>query len=767
MLRKKLLLSLVLFSLIVFCTFQFAFLYFEKRNENALQQALTSIVSAYAQNLHLRLTDGLSALNTLESILFMEEYRPDQFNYWGGVILEANPSVSAVQLAPDGVVSYIVPLQGNEGAIGHDLFADPRRAIGAKKAVETRSITFIGPVRLIQSGEMAVIARKPVFRTVEDEETFWGFVIVLIEVGGLIPREMDLSHDHSVAWRLLGDDPDMGQEGGRPLIAESDDAPVVTQWDISYDIAVPNGTWQMQIASDEALKSGFALRQGVVILLTALFAAFFAMQQTKVIRRNEQIKAGERQAKQEREQFLSILNSIPEIIYVSDFDTHEIFFANQKMKELIGRDIAGEQCFKAVRGKDEECRDCTKKMLSLSGEPSFSEEYLSNFDKHFYVMNRTIQWTSAKKARFQLAIDITQRKQFEEDLKASEERFRLAFAHANDGVCIVGLDGRFLQVNQRMSEIFGYSIEELESMTVNDLAHPEDVNVSPKFIQRSLSGEVSSSVFEKRYIHKNGDVIWGQVSSSIIRNYQEEPLHFVSHVQDITEKKQLEELKADVDRIMRHDLKTPLNGIIGLPEIMKMEGGLSEDQISLLDLIEKTGQDMLHMIDFSLDFFKMETGRYDYVPLAVDALEVLENISGQKKSQMNARKLSLEITVDGVPLEHGAKLYVPSQRRLLFSMLGNLVTNAIEASPDGGRITINLHKGDPTTIAIGNKGAVPEHIRNSFFQKYSTFGKKRGTGLGTYSAKVIADAMGYDVQMQTWDEEDMTEVRVVIPNSMH
>lgn len=763
--HKKLIIPLVLFSVIVFCTFQFAFLYYEKQNDSALQQTLTSIASAYAQNLHLRLTDSLSALNTLESMLIMEEYSPVQFDYWGEIILEANPNVSAVQIAPDGVVSYIVPIQGNEKAMGHDLLADKRRDSGALKAIKSRSITFIGPVRLIQSGQMAVIARKPVFKNIAGKEAFWGFVIVLIEVDGLIPKEMGSSSGHSVVWRLLGQDPDRNQGDARPLIAQSEDAGTVTKWDVSYNITVPNGVWQMQIASADVSNFGFAVGQSMVILLTALFATFYAIQQIKVFRKNEMIIAEEKRAKTERKQFLSILDSIPEIIYVSDVETHEILFANQKMKDLLGRDVTGEKCFQVVHGKEQKCTNCKSELISYNVEPCFSEEYRPFWEKHFYVMTRTIQWTNVNRARFELAIDITSRKQFEAALKLSEERFRLAFDNANVGVCIVGLDRSFLQVNRRMCEILGYSREELESMTVNDLAHPEDVNISPRFIQRSMSGEVSNSVFEKRYIHKNGDIVWGQVSSSIIRNDKGEPLHFVSHLQDITERKQLEELKADVDRIMRHDLKTPLNGIIGLPDILKMEGGLNQEQLSLLDIIEKTGQDMLHMIDFSLDFFKMETGRYEYEPVAVDVIEVLESISGQKQSQMMAMKISLIMTLDGTPIEDDSKFYVPSQRRLLISMLGNFMTNALEASPENSMIEIDLHHGNPTIIVIRNRGAVPKDMRKSFFRKYSTSGKTHGTGLGTYSAKVIADAMGYELQMQTWDKEDMTEVRVVIPGN--
>lgn len=122
----------------------------------------------------------------------------------------------------------------------------------------------------------------------------------------------------------------------------------------------------------------------------------------------------------------------------------------------------------------------------------------------------------------------------------NEELLRYAFENANDGVCIVSLDGHLLKVNQRMTDIFGYSAEEMESMTVNDIALPEDRDISPTFIRKSICGEITSAIFEKRYFAKGGQVIHGQVSTSLIRDRTGDPACYISHVQDITKRKQAE-----------------------------------------------------------------------------------------------------------------------------------------------------------------------------------------------------------------------------------
>ncbi|MCJ7639602.1 MAG: PAS domain S-box protein, partial [Euryarchaeota archaeon] len=144
--------------------------------------------------------------------------------------------------------------------------------------------------------------------------------------------------------------------------------------------------------------------------------------------------------------------------------------------------------------------------------------------------------------------DITDRKRAEKALRESEERFRLAFENANTGVCLVDLEGNLTRVNSKMCEIFGYTKEELERMTVNDIAHPEDIDKSPEFIKKTLRGERDRGTFEKRYFHKKGQVVTCQVSSSLVRDAEGAPLYFISHLHDITDRKQAE---AQIVRALR------------------------------------------------------------------------------------------------------------------------------------------------------------------------------------------------------------------------
>lgn len=137
--------------------------------------------------------------------------------------------------------------------------------------------------------------------------------------------------------------------------------------------------------------------------------------------------------------------------------------------------------------------------------------------------------------------DISERKHAEEKLRQSEERFRSAFNSAAVGMCIASTNGQFLEVNSSICEILGYSEAELLELTFQHLTHPDDFIVELSHIEQLLKGETSSYQLEKRYIHKNGSIVWGLLSVALVCDRQQMPLYFVAQIQNITDRKQAEE----------------------------------------------------------------------------------------------------------------------------------------------------------------------------------------------------------------------------------
>jgi len=220
-------------------------------------------------------------------------------------------------------------------------------------------------------------------------------------------------------------------------------------------------------------------------------------------------------------------------------------------------------------------------------------------------------------------------------------------------------------------------------------------------------------------------------------------------------------LREDVDRITRHDLKTPLSGIIGFPDAIKMAGDLNEEQLEMLDMIEESGYKMLDMINLSLDLYKMETGKYRFEPMPVNLLAVVNKIFKEIRDEVETRELSIKVLFRGEPANEHDVFLIKGEELLCYSMLSNLIKNAVEASPTGAQVELAMVPGESAIIRIHNTGSVPLEIRETFFEKYSTSGKSGGTGLGTYSAKLIAETLGGDIRLETSDEAGTTIILVL------
>ena len=146
-----------------------------------------------------------------------------------------------------------------------------------------------------------------------------------------------------------------------------------------------------------------------------------------------------------------------------------------------------------------------------------------------------------------------ERARVEERLRESEERFRGTFENAAIGIAHVGLDGRWLRTNQALCNITGYSCEELAAKTFSDLTHPDDLDAGLALVRRVLSGEISTFSVEKRYLRKDGSHLWANLTVSLLRDPAGQPLHFISAIEDITEKKaasaELERQRRFVERL--------------------------------------------------------------------------------------------------------------------------------------------------------------------------------------------------------------------------
>ncbi len=219
-------------------------------------------------------------------------------------------------------------------------------------------------------------------------------------------------------------------------------------------------------------------------------------------------------------------------------------------------------------------------------------------------------------------------------------------------------------------------------------------------------------------------------------------------------------LKEDVENITRHDLKNPLTVILATPDLLMLTENLTKTGIQSLERLKNSGFRMLQLINNSLDLFKMERGLYKVDAKPVDILDVIYKL----KSDFNNLIQSSNLKINIINNSDEKKFILFGEELLFYTLLSNLIKNAIEASPADKDITVKLKSGPIKIIQIYNYGSVPKEIRGKFFKKYITYGKNGGTGLGTYSAKLITECLKGNISMES-SETKGTTIKLVFPNS--
>jgi len=148
--------------------------------------------------------------------------------------------------------------------------------------------------------------------------------------------------------------------------------------------------------------------------------------------------------------------------------------------------------------------------------------------------------------------DNTDRKRSEEALQESEERFRAIFELSTVGKSLTAPDGKLLQINKAIADMLGYTIDEIQHINFAQITHPDDVAESQEYIRVLLADEQSICRFEKRYIHKNGEIVWADISTTLLRDNHGTPLHLITSIVDITDRKKAEEqLKKTLYRLRK------------------------------------------------------------------------------------------------------------------------------------------------------------------------------------------------------------------------
>ena len=354
-----------------------------------------------------------------------------------------------------------------------------------------------------------------------------------------------------------------------------------------------------------------------------------------------------------------------------------------------------------------------------------------------------------------LVQDVTEQRRALAELAESEERYHSLFRYAPVGIYQSTPGGRYITVNPAFAQMHGYDGPEQVLAEVTDISGQlyEDPGRRAEMLRElEAAGEVHN--FEVRSRRRDGSLFWSLRSVRLMRDEAGRPHHLKGFIMDVTRQKELEIFREDVARIVRHDLKSPLISALAGLKLVRMEGPLAPSQAELLDEVSAGCARMLATLDLSLTLARIENGEYDPGDDPVDLAGMLREVSNGLAAAFASRRVG----VDLAPCE---ACTVPGEAQLIRNMLENLVKNALEATPENTRIQCSLTAdGGDALVRIHNLGAVPEDIRGCFFDKYVSSGKRFGTGLGAYSALLVARAHGGDITADCTDADTTLTVHL-------
>ncbi len=371
-----------------------------------------------------------------------------------------------------------------------------------------------------------------------------------------------------------------------------------------------------------------------------------------------------------------------------------------------------------------------------------------------------------------LVYDITDRRQSEIALQASEELFRHTFEYTSVGFAHVALDGTWLRVNQKLCEIVGYSEAELLATTFQAITLPADLDADLALVAQLANGEIREYSMEKRYIHKQGHLVWVNLTVSLMRDrdlnggFMGAPQHFLSAISDISDRKHLELLTlaqtADLQRLnssllsaqnqlkdrnqeldsfvytVSHDLKAPLRSIANLSEWIEedLQDRVLDKEHQQFELLRQRVKRMDALIDGLLHYSRV--GSDD---LECETVDVRQLVAETIDSLAPPASFEIEIVS---PLPTFA-----TKRILLAQIFANLISNAIKHQERAdGRIEITATDlGDCYQFSIADDGpGIPKpEDRQQIFDMFRTLKPSvstENTGIGLALVKKIIEGEG-------------------------
>ena len=331
-------------------------------------------------------------------------------------------------------------------------------------------------------------------------------------------------------------------------------------------------------------------------------------------------------------------------------------------------------------------------------------------------------------------------------LQVSEERFRGYFENSQIGMAVSSPEKGWLEANQRLQDMLGYSLQEMKNMSWVEMTHPEDVEADTTQFKKMMKGEFDYYNLEKRFIRKDGGIVHTNLSASCIRNDKAQIDIIIASILDITERIRMEndiieaknkaeeatQAKGDFLANMSHEIRTPLNSILGFTELIEEEvkGKFDEQLDAYFETIYMSGKRLWQTVHHILDISQIETGTFELKTESIDLGKIVKELGDSFNSVAKAKDLELRINVPEVDMHIVSDEYCATQA------ISNLIDNAIKYT-NSGYVSLDMELVENTVkitikdTGIGMSKDYQDMIFDVFSQESTGYTKNfQGMGLG-------------------------------------
>jgi PAS domain S-box-containing protein len=361
--------------------------------------------------------------------------------------------------------------------------------------------------------------------------------------------------------------------------------------------------------------------------------------------------------------------------------------------------------------------------------------------------------------------DITERKSVEDTLKESEDKFRKIFEESPFSMLMTGKDFGIIKANQSFCNMIGYDEEELSSFTFRNFTHPDHISDDEVSLLRLIAGEIPVYHTQKRYVRKDGTIIWGSTTVSVLRNNKGEVHFFLAMIEDITLRRKNEtdlisakEKAEESDRLktaflhnVSHEIRTPMNAIVGFSTLLNETGLVETERRQYTDIISQSSGQLLSIINDIVDVANIESGQVKLNLKEHNLNSLLRSLNGQFSYKQQENNIPIILT-EGLTDE---KAEIITDGTKLIQIVSNLISNSLKFTRKG-QIDFGYVLKDQSLeffvrdTGIGISVDHIEKVFNRFYQVDSTGSRQYGgTGLGLSICKAYVELFGGTIGVES------------------